>query len=103
MNQEEISFRYKVAPSTVRAWLYRGLPFLTKGGRGVPYEFNELAVENWHRINIRKDLTQEEWDEYFSSLITKEAIEKLYQEPARVPEIKTTKGEKHGSTKKSGK
>jgi hypothetical protein len=68
MNIEEVAVKFKVHPGTVRAWIRRGLKVKTPGGRGIGYVLDLAEVKEWHRVNILKDFTLDEFIFDFSVL-----------------------------------
>ena len=62
MNIQEVAEKYKVSPSTVRTWIWRGMPFLKQGGRGISWELDGVAVDEWYRRRILFDGDPFDWD-----------------------------------------
>ena len=46
-NIAEVAEFLIVTHNTVRAWVAKGMPYLTRGERGTPWEFDLLAVVRW--------------------------------------------------------
>ncbi len=62
MNIETIATKYQVSPATVRSWIRKGLPFIKQGGRGVSWELDEKAVDEWYRTEVIFDWDYIKWD-----------------------------------------
>lgn len=47
LNTVQLADHYGTHRQTIIAWVKRGMPYVTKGGRGKEYEFDSVKVADW--------------------------------------------------------
>lgn len=47
LNRQQIAEEFEVTPPTIDRWVSQGCPVTKRGGKGVPSEFDTVAVREW--------------------------------------------------------
>ncbi|MCJ2111919.1 terminase small subunit [Methylobacterium sp. E-025] len=47
VNRKQVASHYGISLPTVDAWVRKGCPFVTRGSKGVEWEFDLAAVQDW--------------------------------------------------------